>query len=187
MSARLKLTLACALLVCVAALVAVTRGGASRDNATLSNHGRTTVAIRHLASAHIRSGSVLAVRGGRAFYRLPRDDGETPCFGVGPAADVGNPGAVVCPHGGFPTSGSPVLDLSVYESTRHDVREFSLFRVAGFAADGVAAVEFLRPTGSVALTVPVSDNVYTAANVPHGPIAGFAALDKAGKPLWRSP
>jgi hypothetical protein len=186
MSARLKVTLVFAVAVCAAAVVAVTRGGASGDTATLSNHGHTRVAVRHLASAHIRTGSVLAVRGGRAFYRLDRA-GDTPCFGVGRSGDVGNPGAVVCPRGGFPASGSPVLDLSVYESTRHDVRDFSLFRVAGFAADGVAAIEFFRPNGSVALTVPVSGNVYATSDVPPGPIAGYAALDAHGERLWRSP
>jgi hypothetical protein len=186
MSARLKITLACAIVACIAAVVAVTRGDASQDTAKLSNRGGAAVAIRHLASVHIRAGRVLAVRAGRAFYRLDRA-GDTPCFGVGRATDVGNPGAVVCPGGSFPASGQPVLDLSVYEGTRHDVREFSLFRVAGLAADGVAAVEFFRPNGAVALTVPVSGNVYATSDVPHGPIAGYAALDKDGKRLWRSP
>jgi hypothetical protein len=186
MSAPLKVSFMLAVAVCGAAVVAVTRGGASGDTATLSNRGHSGVAIRHLAPAHIRTGSVLAVRGGRAFYRLDRA-GDTPCFGVGRASDVGNPGTVACPRGGFPASGSPVLDLSVYESTRHDVRDFSLFRVAGFAADGIAAIEFFRPNGSVALMVPVSGNVYATSAVPSGPIAGYAALDKDGNRRWRSP
>lgn len=67
------------------------------------------------------------------------------------------------------------------------MRELALFRVEGIAADGVAAVEFLRPNGKVALSVPVSSNVYATSAVPQGPIAGFAAVDKAGKRLWRSP
>jgi hypothetical protein len=188
MSGRLKVTLA--LLVVVGAALAgvlVTRGDASRDAASLSNHGGPAIAIRGLRMklATIRTGNVLATRHDRVFYRLRTVSGD-PCFGVGFATDIGNPGSVVCQRG-FPSGGNPVLDLSVYESTRHDVKEFSLFRVEGFAADGVAAVQFFRPNGTVALTAPVSGNVYSAATVPKGPIAGYAAVDKEGKRIWRSP
>jgi hypothetical protein len=126
------------------------------------------------------------VRANRALYRLDRTN-ATPCFGAGPASDVGNVGAITCPRGGFPRAGQPVLDFSVYESTRHDVRDLSLFRIEGFAADGVAAVEFLRPNGSVAVKVPVAGNVYATTAVPEGPIAGLAAVDKAGKRIGQSP
>ena len=188
MSAKQKVVLVS--LLAVAAIVAgvlVTRGDASRDAASLSNRGGPAIAIRGLRMklATIRTGNVLARRHDRVFYRLAAVNGE-PCFGVGFATDVGSPGSVVCQRG-FPSSGNPVLDLSVYEGTRHDAKEFSLFRVEGFAADGVAAVEFFRPNGQVALTVPVSGNVYSAASVPKGPIAGFAAVDKQGKRVWRSP
>jgi len=189
MNRKLKLTLA-GILLCaaVAAGVLVTQGGASRDHASLSNRGGRAVAIRGLRmkSARIASGNVLAVREGRALYRLKRASGE-PCFGVGPADELGSPASVICPRGRFPSAGDPVLDFSVYEGTRHDMRELSLYRVQGFAADGVATIEFLRPNGKVALTVPVVRNVYATASVPTGPIAGMAALDKGGKRLWRSP
>jgi hypothetical protein len=146
------------------------------------------MAIRslHMKFARITNGNVLAVRQNRALYRLNRANGE-PCFGVGPANDLGTPGSVICPRGGFPRAGNPVLDFSVYESTRHELHEFSLFRVEGFAADGVAAIEFFRPNGTVALTVPVTGNVYASESVPAGPVAGLAAVDKAGKRVWRSP
>jgi hypothetical protein len=189
MSARLKLTLAGAVvLAAIAAAVLVTRGDASRDSATMSNRGGPSIAVRGLGTklAPIGSGNVLAVRHGRVLYRLGPVKGE-PCFGVGPASDVGSPGSVVCPRGGFPSGGDPVLDFSVYEGARHDVRELSLFRIEGFAADGVAAVEFFRPNGDVAVRVPVSGNVYATATVPKGPIAGLAAVDKDGKRVWRSP
>ena len=188
MNGRLKLTFAAALAAAAVAAVAVTRGDASRDTASLSNRGGPAIAIKGLryGPAPIKTGHLLGIRSGRAFYRLDRGNGG-PCFAVGAAGDIGTPGSVVCPRAGFPSSGSPVLDLSVYEGARHDAREFSLYRVAGFAADGVAAIEFLRPNGSVALTVPVSGNVYAAGNVPQGPIAGLAALDREGKRLWRSP
>jgi hypothetical protein len=189
MNKTLKLTLAGILVgAAVAAGALVTQGGASRDDAALSNRGRPTMAIRGLQinSARITSGNVLAVRRSRALYRLNRANGE-PCYGVGPANELGSPASVICPRGGFPRPGNPVLDFSVYEGTRHDLRELSLYRVEGFAADGVAAVEFFRPNGAVALTVPVAGNVYATASVPSGPVAGMAALDKSGKRVWRSP
>ncbi len=189
MNRKLTLTVGAILVgAAVAAGVLVTQGGASRGNASLSNRGRPAIAIRglRLNSALVTSGNVLAVRQGRALYRLNRANGD-PCFGVGPANELGSPGSVICPRGGFPRAGNPVLDFSVYEGTRHDMREFSLVRVEGFAADGVAAVEFFRPNGEVALTVPVVANVYATTDVPTGPIAGFAAVDKGGKRIWRSP
>jgi len=189
MSGRLRITLAVALAgAAVVAGALVARGHASRDAHTLSNAGGPTIAIRGLRMkiAPIKSGNVLAVRHGRALYRLRLPSGA-PCFGVGSASAIGAPASVVCPRGGFPSGGNPVLDFSVYEGTRHDLRELSLFRAEGFAADGVAAVRFLRPNGDVALTVPVSGNVYSAATVPMGAVAGFDAVDKDGKRVWRSP
>jgi hypothetical protein len=190
MSGRLKLTVALALIAVAASAagVLVTRGGASRDEARMSNRGGREIAIRGLRMklAPIKTGNVLAVRRGRALYRLQLANGA-PCFGVGRAAEIGSPGSVICPRGGFPSGGDPLLDFSVYEGTRHDLRELSLYRVEGFAADGVASVQFFRPNGDLALTVPVSGNVYEADSVPKGPIAGFAAVDKDGKRVWRSP
>jgi hypothetical protein len=168
--------------------VLVTRGGAARDTAKLSNAGGPPIAVHGLRMklATIETGHVLAVRHGRALYRLTLVNG-TPCFGAGPASQIGTPGSVICPKGGFPSGSRPVVDFSVYENRRHDVREFSLYRVEGIAADGVAAIQFFGPSGDVALTVPVSGNVYSAADLPTGPIAGYAAVDKDGKRMWRSP
>ena len=176
----------------VAAAATVAAGFALRTEAAgertgLSNSGRSVTALRGLPvrTAQIRGGKLLATRSGRALYRLDRAQ-ASPCYGVGPVTDLGNVDSATCPRG-FPTAVHPVLDFSVYEGTRRDVRELALFRVEGIAADGVAAVEFLRPNGKVALTVPVASNVYATSAVPQGPIAGFAAVDKAGKRLWRSP
>jgi hypothetical protein len=129
---------------------------------------------------------VLAVRNGRALYRIERANGE-PCFGAGRASDLGTPGSLMCQHGGFPSAGDPILDFSIYEGTSHTSREFGLYRAEGFAADGVAAVEFFRPDGTVVLRVPVNDNVYESSAVPKGPVAGAWAVDKDGKRLGSSP
>jgi hypothetical protein len=189
MSRKVKLASVFTLAAAAAAIAAViaTQGGASRETAKLSNHGRP-ISVRSLRipQAHVASGSVLAVRNDRAFYRFTLGNGD-PCFGGGAASDLGTPGSLVCPHAGFPKAGEPILDLSVYEGTRRGVRELSLYRAEGFAADGIAAVQFFRPNGEVALTVPVSKNVFSTSSVPKGPIWGMAALDKDGKRVWRSP
>ena len=186
-SRKLVLAAAVAIATTIAAAFAL-RTDASRDLTRVSNAGTSVDAVRGLAarSAKVRTAELLAVRGARAVYRLDRA-GAAPCYGVGPAADVGNVDAVTCTRTAFPTAVHPVLDFSVYEGTRRDTRELALFRVEGIAADGVAAVEFLRPTGEVALSVPVTQNVYATSSVPRGAVKGMVAVDKAGKRLWRSP
>jgi hypothetical protein len=188
MSARRKFIIGVAVTAAAVATAVATRGNASSDGTRLSNHGSRSVAIRglKLKFAPIERGSVLAVRGDRAVYRLARAGGK-PCFGVGPATDIGNVDSAICSPGGFPTAGEPILDFSVFESTRRDVRDLALFRAEGLAADGVAAIEFLRPNGKIALRVPVVANVYATRAVPQGAVAGLAAVDEAGKRLWRSP
>ena len=164
------------------------RTDASGDRTRISNDGRALSDVRGLPArtAKIRGGSLLATRGPRALYALERAN-AAPCYGVGPAADLGNVDGVTCTRGAFPTGAHPILDFSVYESTKRNVRELSLYRVEGIAADGVAQVDFLRPNGEVALSVPVAQNVYATTAVPKGPVKGFAAVDKAGKRIWRSP
>ena len=190
MTAARKLAIAGVLVVgATAAAAFALRTHAASDGMRLSNSGRPVTVLRGLVvrTAHIRDGHLLATRSGRALYRLDRAN-AAPCFGVGPADDVGSIDAATCTRGRFPTTGHPVLDFSVYEGTRHDVRELSLYRVEGLAADGVDSVEFLRPNGKVALSVPVSENAYATTEVPSDvPVAGYAAVDKAGKRLWRSP
>jgi len=164
------------------------RTEASRDGTRISNAGRSVSVLRGLVvrNADIRAGHLLATRNGRALYRLERAQ-AAPCFGTGPASDLGTVDAVTCTRAAFPTAAHPLLDFSVYEGTRHDVRELSLYRAEGIAADGIGAVEFLRPNGKVAVRVPVAANVYATSAVPTGPVAGVAALDRAGKRVWRSP
>ena len=155
--------------------------------ARISNHGRpvtfrSNVLTRNLG---VDEASLLAVRAGRAYYLLQTQHG--PCGAVGRPDQPDTPAAAQCPQGHFPTPDHPVLDLSVYESATHELGTVSLYRAEGLTADGVATVQFLRPDGTVALTVPVSGNVYATTAVPSGPIAGVAALDKGGKRVWRSP
>jgi len=185
-----KLALAGAMLAAAAIATAVaTRTSASERGALarLSNEG-SAVSLQRGDLARrlgVRHASLLAVRGARAFYRVDAKGG--PCVAAGSAAEPGELGTVDCPRGPFPTAELPVIDLSVYEATSRDRREVSLYRAEGIAADGVAAIAFLRPGGRVALRVPVTGNVFSASSVPPGLIAGIVALDAAGKELWRSP
>jgi hypothetical protein len=185
-----KLALAVLLLIAAAAATAVaTRTGASERGALsrLSNDGRPIMLenteIARRLGAH--QAVLLAVRGGRAYYRVEGSGGT--CYATGQAGELGTISAADCPRGVFPETARPVLDFSVYEATTRGRREVSLYRAEGIAADGVAAVAFLRPDGTVALTVPVRGNVFAEASPPHGLIAGIVALDATGRELWRSP
>jgi len=189
MTGRIKLLIALAIVAAgaVTAVVVATRGDASRDAATFSNSGRPiSAAARELKLMKLEDGRLLALRNGRAFYRFTDSNGDA-CFGAGRASEVGSLGSLICQRMDFPTSSHPILDLSVYEGTQRGVRELSLYRAEGLAADGIAAVEFFRPNGDVALTVPVAANVYSTTAVPKGPVWGMAALDDSGKRVWRSP
>jgi hypothetical protein len=127
---------------------------------------------------------LLARRADRAFYRITGPHGT--CYGAGPAKQVGFVTGEECPDGTFPTRGRPVLDYSVYEAMSHDrAGGLSLFRAEGFAADGVASVAFLRPSGEVALRIPVRRNVFSAPS-PRGPVATLVAYDSTGQEVWRS-
>jgi hypothetical protein len=187
-----KLALAVVTLTVVALAAAITlatRTSASEQGSLsrISNEGRL-VPVRGAKFARVlgaQQAALLAVRGARAYYHVDSKDG--PCIASGPADVPGELGIVQCPHGPFPSADRPVVDLSVYESTSREKRELSLYRAAGVAADGVATVEFVRPNGTVALTVPVSGNVFAAPSVPAGPIGGLVARDAVGKQLWRSP
>jgi len=190
MSRVRKRTLAFALLAAAAgAIVIATRTDAAdrRALARISNQGRPVMLDRTevTRAIHVEHAYVLAVRGGRAVYRVESAGGI--CLGTGPADDIGELRSIDCPRGPFPTAARPVLDLSVYEVTARGRREVSLYRAEGVVADGVAAIQFLRPDGSVALTVPVKGNVFSEASVPSGPIAGIAALSANGAQVWRSP
>jgi hypothetical protein len=178
----LMLVVLSAIAVSLAIAVAV-RGahGSSRAGLSgLSNHGvRVTASSGARRAFRVESVRLLAVREGRAFYELDTADGR--CFGVGPASRLGDPGGEVCPRGGpFPSASRPTLDFSVYEGRSADRDDMRLFRIEGFAADGVAAVGIANRAGQVGLRVPVSNNVYVLSPVPPGLTGAIVALDGGG-------
>lgn len=177
--------------ICVAvaagvATVAVHRAHGSQREALwrMSNHGHNvSVGTRAKRAFRINDAQLLAVRDGRAFYRLQTQEGR--CYGVGAAAAVGEPGGEACPSGTpFPSPFRPILDFSVYQGSVGTARsDLDVVRVEGFAADGIATVGILNRAGQVALRVPVSDNVYVLSHVPPGLTGMVVGLDSDGKPL----
>jgi hypothetical protein len=182
MSKPVLITLAvlCAIGAAVAVAVGRAHGSSRAGLFRLSNPG-VRIAPTRIAHRLFRARSVrlLAVRDGRAFYDLDTSDGR--CFGVGPADDLGNPGAEACSRGvSFPSASRPTLDFSVYEGVTPDRTDMRIFRIEGFAADGVAAVGIANRAGHVAQRVPVSNNVYVLSHVPPGLTGAIVALDAGG-------
>jgi hypothetical protein len=176
--------LATAALLTSVGVFAVTHGahGSSRTALfELSAPGKPVALEPDSASAfHVSSASLVAVREGRAFYRLITTDGV--CFATGPATEVGMVGGAECPPAGtFPSAARPLLDLSVYESDSHVGRTVRAFRIEGFAADGVTTVALRAPSGRESVRVPVSQNVFALHAVPAGTVGNVVALDSTGQ------
>lgn len=185
MSRRMLLTLALLCGVGAAAAVAFAvrgaHGSGRPDLVRVSNRGVRIAASRGTRHAfHSASVHLLAARDGRAFYELDTTDGQ--CFGVGSSGDLGDVGGEVCPRGPapFPSAARSTLDFSVYEGQSPDRDGMTLYRIEGFAADGVAAVGITNRAGHVALRVPVDNNVYVLSHVPPGLTGEIVALDAAG-------
>ena len=184
MSKRMLLTFVLLFAIGAAIAVAVAVRGAHGSSRAglfrLSNRG-AQITASHGARRAFGVGSVqlLATRDGRAFYELDTADGH--CFGVGSASNIGDLGGEVCPQGvAFPSASRPTLDLSVYEGQTGDRGDMTLFRIEGFAADGVDAVGIVNRARHVVWRVPVSKNVYVLSHVPPGLTGAIVALDDAG-------
>lgn len=140
--------------------------------ARFSTHGRSVRVNGH-------DGHLIATRDGQAFYRYDN------CYAVGPADRIGTLGGEACiATGAFPSSGHPLLDMSVYESTSRDRNaDMTLYRIEGFAADGVPAIGVLNRAGKVGLRVPVADNIYALTHMPPGLTGSIVPLDAGGTPI----
>lgn len=125
----------------------------------------------------------IAVREGRAFYRLERAGGD--CYSIGNANDSRRLGSAACSEA-FPSAKQPVLNLSVIGG-RIGSPAIYVQRGEGFAADGIASVGFLDAGGDVVGKTTVSDNVYKLGAVPSVPVTAFVAFDRAGAIVYREP
>jgi hypothetical protein len=124
--------------------------------------------------------SLLAVREGRAFYRL--GDARAHCYAVGDARSLGTVGAIACWDGS-----EPLMDLSIVDLSSGNRSEMKFFRIEGIAADQVSSVGVLGSNGDVVARVPVVSNVYAMSSPPGAPGRGLVALDSRGKPLGAPP
>jgi hypothetical protein len=158
---------------------------ASKQSFTVATKGRVVQLTQRQAqrlSGAPASGplSLLAVREGRAFYRL--GDGGARCFAVGDARSLGTVGAVGCWD-----ESQPLMDFSVVDVSSGSRSEMKFFRIEGIAADQVSSVGVLGPNGDIVARVPVVRNVYATSAPPGAPGRGLVAFDNRGKPLATLP
>jgi hypothetical protein len=170
-SRRVSIAVVCAVAASTAGAIAVHRAHGTPPSALtrFSTQGRSVKPSRDAARAlKADSMQLLAVRDGRAFYEV--DSARGRCFAVGSSEAIGDPGGEICPAGApFPSADRPVLDFSVYEArSGADRDQVTIFRIEGFAADGVTAVGVLNRAQRISLRVPVLDNVYVVDPVPPG-------------------
>jgi hypothetical protein len=175
---------ATATLLTSASVFAVTRGAHGSSGTELfdfSTRGKPVALAWSSARAfHVSSATVVALREGRAFYRLVTADGV--CYATGPAAEVGMIGGEECPPAGtFPSAARPLLDLSVYEADQHTGHTVHAFRIEGFAADGVATVALRSPSGRESVRVPVSQNVFALHAGSATTVGSVVARDSGGQ------
>jgi hypothetical protein len=124
--------------------------------------------------------SLLAIRDGRAFYRL--GDARAHCYAAGDARSLGTVGAVGCWDGS-----EPLMDFSVVDLSSGSRSEARFFRIEGIAADQVSSIGVLGPNGDIVARVPVVRNVYASSAPPGGPGRGLVAFDDRGRPLATLP
>jgi hypothetical protein len=149
--------------------------------AQLSNPGvplRLSPAVQHALVVKHRSPhiAVLGKVGRQTFFRFG-DSGR--CFGaardfraaaVSPATVPNVFGGVLCSN-----APSPTYDFSIWGASRANPT-MHLERLAGVAADDVAAIELLAADGQVIGRVPVRRNLYGLLKVPPGVVRTHPAM-----------
>ena len=82
----------------------------------------------------------------------------------------------------FPSSDQPLLDFSSFTLTPNAPATYT--SVEGLAADGVAKVAVLKPSGDIAASTIVRNNVYAFASLPAERLTGLAAEDSSGQVFY---
>jgi hypothetical protein len=187
-TARSRYVLVAGLAVCATALAFWELAGgtgrarsASPPSFTVGTKGRliqlTQQQERRLSGAPSAGTlSLLAIRDGRAFYRL--GDPRARCYAVGDARTVGTVGAVSCWD-----DSQPLMDFSVVDLSSGVLGETKFFRIEGIAADQVSSVGLLSSRGDVIARVPVAGNVYAMPVPPDDSVRALVALDSRGRTL----
>jgi hypothetical protein len=125
----------------------------------------------------------LAVRDGRAFYRLGANRRGVACYSSGRPQEPGLIGSASCASG-FPSRVQPVLDFTSVELSRDG--SVRLLRAEGIAADAVATIELVDRAGAVLATAPVEENVYVLRPPPRG-VSGLVGRAAGGEAVFRRP
>ena len=127
----------------------------------------------------------LGQREGTAFYVGRSRSGEL-CFVTGAAAAT-RPvlGMLACQgeQGLFPSPKMPIADFSPMRG--HEGRNsVYVWKLAGFAADGVAAVAVRDATGVLRSIIPATDNMYASGELPAVAATAIVALAADGTVLY---
>jgi hypothetical protein len=171
----------------VSAAAIILSGGSAKGAVNISNRGTPLVRVsarmqrmlNHVgATTPLR---LMATRSGRSFYRFETKTQD--CFSV---AKTGTKTfGFIC--GPFPSAERPLLDVSVFGADEKG-EPIHLISASGFAADGVAMIDAVGPDGGLVVRIPVVQNVYALAAVPHGRFATrLIARDASGKQLAVAP
>jgi hypothetical protein len=126
--------------------------------------------------------SYLGGRGQTRFYLGKSSVAGVRCYITGGALRAApHFGVLGCPAPStFPTEDQPVLDYSTYSQDMNDPYP-TIDRLAGFAADGIAAVGIRGPSGDTTW-VPVAENIYGGGSF--GPVAVLLARDADGNVVY---
>lgn len=161
--------------------------GFSTQGAAVTSIPESSLSTITRVGATPESIQLIATRGGKSFYAARSTEGHV-CIGVADAtASALTFTRLQCggsQDNSFPSPAIPVVVASPVFGGPDSADAF-LKELAGFAADGVARVEAIGPSGVVA-TAEASGNVFYAA-VPHGPVTSIAAYDDAGNKVWSEP
>lgn len=190
MTARRALILLLALLGAALGAAVLAAQGESRRSLFdgISNRGRIVPSAGLVAAdrtdldgAGATEVRLLAERGGVRFLRATTASGGS-CV-ILARAGRDRFGTFGCPSG-FPSEDMPVADLTSYTQGLDDPYPV-VAQVAGFAADGVAAVGVRTPEGDVRWTA-VQDNVYVAEPVATR-AAALLVRDDSGRVISTTP
>jgi hypothetical protein len=171
--------------VTLLALAAAVPAAAADSLSTLSTRGMP-VRLTHGEQRMLRPIAIermwqLTVRRGIAFYRLELSDGKR-CWGFGKARPPQRVGSFGCTPG-FPSARRPVLDHSSFTQGRGEPR-MRLFRLVGFATDGVAEIRLLGHEGAVFARAKVVRNTYLLLRPPKG-VRAVVGLSANGDVVYR--
>jgi hypothetical protein len=124
----------------------------------------------------LTSVSLLATRVGRSYYRIENSSGQA-CYAAGPVVHTSYVlGQIQC-AADFPSATRPLLDFTVVHGGTANPSADRVWRSEGIAADGVADVAFLTPSGHLVGVSPVVHNVYSLQSLPAGKVSALVARD----------